>query len=36
MKKFEQLQKGNIDEIEKVYLDKWEEMDILNKTIETR
>ena len=36
MKKFEQLQKGNIDEIEKVYLDKWEEMDILNKTIENR
>ena len=36
MKKFEQLQKGNIDEIEKVYLDRWEEMDILNKTIENR
>ena len=36
MKKFENLEKGNVKDIEQKQIDKWKEQDILNKTIENR
>ena len=36
MKKFENLEKGTVNEVEEKQILKWKEMDILNKTIENR
>lgn len=36
MKKFENLEKGNVKDIEQKQIDKWKKQDILNKTIENR
>ena len=36
MKKFENLEKGTVNEVEEKQILKWKEMDILNKTIQNR